>query len=368
MAHDRHDDEFDGLTRREALLAAGAGGLSMMGFCSACEAGEDRTLFGASTPMKNISKLAPDNPVIKQLDFAASRFQNGDYSSPQLSHDNVVSRIQEIIHSGETARKLGRSRSVVRVAAAPLAAKDKVRAHHHLGSQGFTGHDFRPPVTEIYFTRTSLLEQTKIPDVRSFPVSRLTEEVPVPINWNINTIMAVSYDQGANALHLRTVLNAGRGAVQVTFRDLAVTQEMSQEFGALPEDVVDPPQLSSQLVASLARSVKVNAVMIKFPASSRNTSSESAATGDLFTSQGLTTSERRQCFLDCISERAGASIATMGGFCGGCATAIQVGTNAMAAWMGKSKIFEEARVILPCAGCAALTGATFLTCWELCTS
>src|SRR5262249_2933936 len=140
MGHDRNDDEFS-LTRREALLAAGAGGLSMMGFCSACEAGEVRMTSGAATPPKNISKLSPDNPIIQQIEKAASVFKNGDLSGVHVSRDDVVSRIQELFHKGEAAKKLGRDRSVVRVSGAAVADSDKERVLKHFASVGFARSD-----------------------------------------------------------------------------------------------------------------------------------------------------------------------------------------------------------------------------------
>src|SRR5262245_57869104 len=101
MSHEHNEDDFGRMTRREALLAAGAGSLSMMGFCSACEAGEVKMASGAATPPKNISKAAPNNPVIQEIQKSARLFRNGNLSDVHLATDNVISRVQEFSHRGD---------------------------------------------------------------------------------------------------------------------------------------------------------------------------------------------------------------------------------------------------------------------------
>jgi len=377
MSHERNDD-FE-LTRREALLAAGAGGFSLMGICNACMAAEDKMIFGESTPTKNISKLAPDNAIIKSLDAAAAQFKNGNgaYSAPRLSHEQVVSRIQEVLHSGEAASKLGRNRSVVRVAAASLDGENqKSKALAHFASQGFSSSDLKN--AEVFFTRSSLLDQDKITSVKSLPVSKLTEELDRKKNLNVNTLTAVSYDQKAATLNANVVLNGDRGALQISFLNFAVTPEMENELKEMANKIkagqqnfIDPPQLSAKLIANVVSRVRLKAKIVKLPSSSGNTSSGGSSSGDSSTSTELTPTQRMQCFTDCISNLSNSQIASMGGFCAACATAI--GASAGFTIGSGGTLTAVGIIILSIAGFACLTCisvmvAFFVTCHDLCFS
>jgi len=375
MSHDRHDED-NGMTRREALLAAGAGGFSMMGICNACMAAEDKMTFGESTPLKNISKLAPNNAIIKSLDDAAAKFKSGAYSAPRLSHDVVVSRIQEILHAGEAEQKLGRNRSVVRVAAAALDGESqKSAALAHLASQGFSSSDLQN--AEIFFTRSSLLDHDKITSVRSLPVSKLTEELDRKINLNVNTLTAVSYDQKAATLNANVVLNGDRGALQISFLNFGVTPAMENELKEMAnkiktgqQSLSESPEFNAKIIAHLASNVRMKSKIIKPPSSdSSGGSSGDTSSGQSSALSVSSATKRMRCFTECATSLSSSQIASMGGFCAACATAL--GASAGFTIGSGGALTPVAIIILSIAGfacvsCLAVLTAFFVTCHDLC--
>jgi hypothetical protein len=222
MSHELDGDDFGGMTRREALMAAGAGALSMIGFCSACEAGEVKMASGAATLPKNISRVAPNNPTIQDIQKAARLFRNGHLFDVHLSTDNVVSRVQEFFHRGDAAQKLGRSRSVVRVTAAGIDESDKSRVLSHLSDEGFSRQDLH--LAQVFFTRSSLLDHDKISSVKDLSVEEALK-LPSLNNTNINTLMAVGFDQSANIFKTCIVLNAGRAIMRISLLIFAVSRD-----------------------------------------------------------------------------------------------------------------------------------------------
>jgi len=359
-----HNDESNGVTRREALLAAGAGGLSMMGFCSACEAGEVKMTYGAGTPPKNISRLSPDNPIIQQIEKAASVFKNRDFSRVQVSRDDVVSRIQELFHQGEAARKLGRKRSVVRVSGAAVADSDKERVLKHFASEGFASSDLEG--AQLYFTRSSLLDPDKIRNVKDLPVSNLAAELPGLDNTNLNTLTAISFDSKANVLKLNIVLNAGRGAIQLAFNNFAVSPKRAKE---LPPQFIDPPPLKDP---DFINRVRLTGKIIRLPAPSSSSSGSSGSSdsksGDS-SGSGSTdaaANTRAQCWVDCLGALDGNALAAIGLFCGACAAVIGVAAISDAASAGLATPVGVAAILVACNGCYVTAGALLIACILAC--
>jgi len=366
MTHDHHDDDFGGLTRREALLAAGAGGFSMMGFCSACEAGEVKMTSGASTLPKNISKAAPNNAVIQEMRTAAGLFKNGSFSGVHISTDNVVSRVQEIFHKGEAAKKLGRDRSVVRISAAAIEQSDKARVLSHLSSQGFSASDLQG--AQVFFTRSSLLDHTKVSGLKEMPADRAVRLESLN-NTNINTLTAVSFDPKSNTLKANIVLNAARAVIQISFLNFAVSAKKAKEFQFR---FIDPPALKDP---SLIGRIRVISKVIKLTppssgssGSSGSSDSSGSKSGDSSGSGSNDSSpfEQALCLQDCLTGFDDEAIAAVAFFCQACSYAIVVGLAAEAATVGLAIPEASAAINIACGGCAVAEVVALLTCFLGC--
>jgi len=357
MAHDRHDDEFDGLTRREALLAAGAGGLSMMGFCSACEAGEVKMTSGASTPPKNISKAAPNNAVIQQMQTAAGLFKSGSFSGLRVSTENVVSKVQELFHKGEAAKKLGRDRSVVRVSAAAIEDSDKARALSHLSSQGFSASDLQG--AQVFFTRSSLLDHTKVSGLKDLSADRVLQLAPLN-NTNLNTITALSFDTKANILRINIALNADRGALQVALHNFAVPAKKPSDF---PLRFIDPPVLKDP---NIVGRIRVSSKVFKLlPPSSGSKSGDSSDSGS---NESTATFDPYFCLSKCMETFLGeAVLEAVAWTCSACSFVIYGGGIATSASAGLLGPEVAEAIIIACGGCAVSAVVALLTCFTACT-
>jgi len=354
MLHYHDADDFGGLTRREALLAAGAGGLSMMGFCSACEAGEVKMTSAAATPPKNISKLSPNNSVIQQMQTAAGLFKNGSFSGVHISTDNVISRVQEQIHRGEAAKNLGRDRSFVRVSAATVEDTDKARVLSHLSSQGFSSSDLQR--AQVYFTRSSLLDHTKISTVKDMSADKALELSPLG-NTNLNTLTALSFDQKANTLKTSILLNAGRAAIQISFLNFALPAKKSKDF---PLRFIDPPMVKDpSLVGRIRVSTKVFKLLPPSSGSSGSKSGDSSGSGSIET----IFADQISCLEGCLTGFDEDALGAVGFFCGACYYAIMAGLAAEAVTAGLAGPEVSLAINIACGGCTVAAAVSILTCF-----
>jgi len=355
MSHERNEDLE--LTRREALLAAGAGGLSMMGFCSACEAGEVKMTSGAATTPKNISKLSPNNEVIQEIQKAAVLFKNGSFSGVKVSTENVISRVQELFHKGEAAKKLGRDRSVVRVSSAAVDESDKARALSLLASEGFSSSDLQG--AQIFFTRSSLLDHSQVSGLKDMPADRALK-IPPLNNTNLNTLTALSFDTKANILRFNIVLNAGRGALQIAFHNFTAPKKPND----FPLRFIEPPVLKDP---SLIGRIRVSTKVLKLlPPSSGSSGSSGSKSGDS-SGSGSNDSTSTDCLTSCLLGFDNSALEAVGIFCSACYFVLIAGAVSDAVSLGLATPEGTALIAIACGACGVAAVASLLVCFVGCT-